>query len=226
MSILVDKTHASFARESPARRASFTRSTAGHTARRWSAASCPAAADRPFEGVPVFNTVPEAVEPDRGRRHDDLRAAPLRRRRHHGGRRRRPPLIVAITEGIPVLDMVRVDVRCAARCPAHRAQLPRHYHPRAVQDRHHARLHPSPRADRRDQPLGHADLRGGVAAHQRWGWASRRASAWAAIRSSARRSSTLCRLFQSRSGHRGRADDGRDRRHGRGGSGGLRRAST
>ena len=45
---------------------------------------------------------------DRRRRHDDLRSAGLRRRRHPGSRRRRHQTVVAITEGMPVLDMVRV----------------------------------------------------------------------------------------------------------------------
>ena len=44
---------------------------------------------------------------DRGQRHHDLRAAGRRRRRHHGSGRRRRRVIVAITEGIPVLDMAR-----------------------------------------------------------------------------------------------------------------------
>ena len=59
------------------------------------------------------------------------------------------PLIVPITEGIPALDMVKLrkyldDKRHAA----HRPQLPRHHHARRVQDRHHARLHPPPAAER------------------------------------------------------------------------------
>ena len=44
-----------------------------------------------FEGIPIFDTVAEAVREDRGRRHDDLRPAALRRRRHHGSGRRRHP---------------------------------------------------------------------------------------------------------------------------------------
>jgi succinyl-CoA synthetase alpha subunit len=53
------------------------------------------------------------------------------------------PLIVAITEGIPVMDMMRVKNYLKDKpVPPHRAQLPRHHHPRRVQDRHHAGPHP------------------------------------------------------------------------------------
>ncbi len=41
------------------------------------------------DGLPVFDTVGEAVAADRRQRHDDLRAARLHRRRHPGSRRRR-----------------------------------------------------------------------------------------------------------------------------------------
>ena len=61
-----------------------------------------------------------------------------------------------------------------------------------MQDRHHARLHPPPGTDRRDQPLRHAHLRSGLAIDRASDWANRRASAWAAIRSWARRSSICC----------------------------------
>jgi hypothetical protein len=50
----------------------------------------------------------EAVNENRRQRLGDLRAAAVRGRRHPGGDRRRIELIVCITEGIPVLDMVRV----------------------------------------------------------------------------------------------------------------------
>ena len=69
------------------------------------------------------------------------------------------PLIVCITEGIPVLDMVKVK-RALSRLEvaADRAQLPRRDHARRMQDRHHARPHPSPRQGRHRLALRHADL--------------------------------------------------------------------
>ena len=59
------------------------------------------------EGIPVFDTVADAVAGDGRRRVDDLRAAAVRGRRDRRGRRRRRRLIACITEGIPTNDMLR-----------------------------------------------------------------------------------------------------------------------
>ena len=108
-------------------------------------------------------------------------------------------VIVAITEGVPVLDMVRVYdvIKRSRRRAADRPELPRRHHARRVQDRHHAGLHPQEGPGRRHEPQRHAHLRSGVAAVDRWAWANRRASAWAATRSWARRSSTCLKLYEA-----------------------------
>ena len=59
-------------------------------------------------GLPVFDTVAEAVRGDRRGCQRGLRAAALRRRFDPRGDRRRGAADRRITEGIPVLDMVRV----------------------------------------------------------------------------------------------------------------------
>ena len=69
------------------------------------------------------------------------------------------PLIVCITEGIPVLDMVKVK-RALGRLEVapDRAELPGRDHAGRMQDRHHAGPHPQARQDRHHLALGHADL--------------------------------------------------------------------
>jgi hypothetical protein len=67
-------------------------------------------------------------------------------------------VVVCITEGIPVRDMINVkaatgptaSVLIGPNCPGH--------HPRRMQDRHHARLHPQARQGRHRLPLRHPDL--------------------------------------------------------------------
>ena len=78
------------------------------------------------------------------------------------------PLVVCITEGIPVLDMVSGEARARRlEDAAHRPQLPRRHHARAVQDRHHAGPHPCQGPYRHRLALRHPDLRGGGADHRR-----------------------------------------------------------
>ena len=60
-------------------------------------------------------------------------------------------LVICITEGIPVLDMVKVKHYLKGQQVAiDRPQLSRRDHSRRVQDRHHAGLHPQARAGGRD----------------------------------------------------------------------------
>ena len=58
-------------------------------------------------------------------------------------------LVVCITEGIPINDMIKAweYLKSHPATRLIRTQLPRHHHPRAVQDWHHAGAH-SPRGTR------------------------------------------------------------------------------
>ena len=76
-------------------------------------------------------------------------------------------VVVAITEGVPVLDMVRVyDIVKRSDVGADRPELPRRDHARRMQDRHHARLHPQEGPGRRHEPQRHAHLRSRLATHE------------------------------------------------------------
>ena len=141
-----------------------------HQGRR--AASRPARAAQTFERQACPSSTPsrEAVKQTGANAHDDLRPAAVRRRRDPRGRRRgHRRSSSAITEGIPVLDMVRVEART---CKDNRSRLigpncPGIITPGAVQDRHHARLHPQARhASASSRRSRHAHLRGRLAAHQ------------------------------------------------------------
>jgi succinyl-CoA synthetase alpha subunit len=68
-------------------------------------------------------------------------------------------LIVCITEGIPVIDMVKAwKFLQGEKFAADRSQLPRRHLAGQMQDRHHARPHSSRRQRRRGFALRHADL--------------------------------------------------------------------
>ena len=78
------------------------------------------------------------------------------------------PLIVCITEGIPVLDMVRVKRALeGSKSRLDRPELPRHRHGGRIEDRHHAGQHLQARLGRHRVALRHAHLRGRVPDHQR-----------------------------------------------------------
>jgi succinyl-CoA synthetase alpha subunit len=76
------------------------------------------------------------------------------------------PLIICITEGIPVADMVKVKRSlCGSKSPD-RAELPGRDDGGRMQDRHHAGEHLQARQGRHRVALRHAHLRGGVSDHE------------------------------------------------------------
>ena len=107
----------------------------------------PKKAGEDFEGIPIYATVKEAKEatgatvsviyvppPFAAAAIDEAVDAGL-------------DLVVCITEGIPVRDMIRTRYRMQGKAtlPA-RPELPGRDHARRDQDRHHARPHPQARA--------------------------------------------------------------------------------
>ena len=152
---------------------------------------------QPSRGLPVFDTVREAVQTTGADASRDLRAAAVRGRRDPRGGRRRLPLVVCITEGIPVLDMVRVKrALTGVEVAPDRPELPRRHHAGRVQDRHHARPHP-PAAARSASSRARGTLTYEAVAqtHGSSASASRPASASAATRSTAPTSSMCLELF-------------------------------
>ena len=106
---------------------------------------------------------------DGGQRHDDLRAAAVRGRRDHGSGRRRHQGDRRDHRGNSRARHGpggRVLEGPSSRRPLDRPQLPGDHHAGRLQDRHHAGLYPQRGPDRRRQPVGDADLRGRLAAHQ------------------------------------------------------------
>jgi len=93
----------------------------------------------PGGGVPVFNTRrggDEATGPTHRHLRPPAFAADAICEDRLGARR-----LVCITEGIPILDMVKVKRFMEGKKTRLWPELPRRHHP-GVQDRHHARVHP------------------------------------------------------------------------------------
>ena len=168
---------------------------------RWSAASRRAKAGETVEGVPVFDTVAEAVEktgadatmifvPPAFTADAILEAVDAGIK-----------VVVAITEGVPVLDMVRVYERDQAtatsvlvgpNCPG-------------VITPEECKIGIMPGYIHKKGPVGVMSRSGTLTYEAVWqtdeprARANRRASAWAAIRSSARRSSICLQAVRGRS---------------------------
>ena len=146
--------------------------------------------------VPIFDTVADAVKQTGATASAVFVPPPFAADAILEGADAGLELVVAITEGIPVRDMVRVK-RAHARQhqdAAHRAELSRRRHARRRQGfarrlphRHRARLHPQKRPHRRRLAQRHADLRSGLAIDLARRRPDPPASASAAIRSTARR---------------------------------------
>ena len=121
-------------------RASTTACATARTAPRSWPARPRARAGTDVEGIPIFDTVAEAVSARAPR------VVHLRPRRPASRARssRRPKagieFVMCITEGVPAQDEARCLQHARTRLPRHpaaRPQLPRHHQPRRVQHRHH-----------------------------------------------------------------------------------------
>ncbi len=150
------------------------------------------------EGLPVFDTVAEAVEKT-GANATMIFVPPAFTA---------DAILEAVDAGIKVIVAdhrrragarhgARVRSREAQQERAGRPELPRRDHARGVQDRHHAGLHPQEGPGGRDEPLAARSPTRPCGSSRTSAWANRRAWAWAAIRSSARRSSICSKLFQA-----------------------------
>ena len=146
-------------------------------------------------GLPVFNTVKEAVEATGATTSITFVAPPFAADAIMEAADAGLALICSITDGIPAQDMMRVKrylLRYPKDTPHHggRPELRRHHLARQVDARHHARPHLPAGQCRRDLALRHARLRGRRADEGARASASRPRSASAATRSTARPSST------------------------------------
>ena len=118
-------------------------------------------------GLPVFDTVAEAREADRRRRHRHLRAAGRRRRRDLRGDRRRDPAHHLHHRGHPGRRHGRVKRSlCGSKSRLIGPNCPGVMTAGRVQDRHHAGQHLQAGLGRRRVALRHAHLRGRVPDHQ------------------------------------------------------------
>ena len=118
-------------------------------------------------GLPVFDTAEEAVRATGADTSLVFVPAPAAADAIMAAADAGIRLIVCITEGVPVLDMVRIKAALKSfDCRLIGPNWPGRDHAGAVQAGHHARLHPRARPHRHYFPLGNTDLRGGAPDHR------------------------------------------------------------
>ena len=113
------------------------------------------------EGIPVFDSWTEAVEEVQAEHRDDLRAPRFAADSILEAAAAGVELVIAITEGIPAHDELRVYNTLKRGSPRHaadRPQLPGHPLARQGQRRHHPSVVLQGGQRRRGVALGHADL--------------------------------------------------------------------
>ena len=139
-----------------------------------------------FEGIPIFDTVEQARKATGANATVIYVPPPFAADAILEAVAAGIELVICITEGVPVLDMVKVRrYMRGTKQPADRTELSRRDHARRMQNRHHAGIYPQAGRYRRGFALGHADLRGGVSVDPARASGNRPASGSAATRSSA-----------------------------------------
>ena len=100
-----------------------------------------------FEGIPIFDTVEQARKATGANATVIYVPPPFAADAILEAVAAGIELVICITEGMPVLDMVKVKrYMTGSKVAADRPQLPRHHHAGRMQNRHHAGIHPQARA--------------------------------------------------------------------------------
>ncbi len=111
-----------------------------------------------LDGVPVFNTVSEAVTQQERTLRSSMYHLHLRRDSIMEAADSGIELIICITEGIPVIDMIQVKRYSKTNRPVSSDRTARDYHARGSKTRNYAGLHPYERPCRYRLTFWHVDV--------------------------------------------------------------------